>query len=344
MLDRKYRSFSCHQLGEAVAKCKQKEYAAACPRLELMKLLLQLNKDPRALKFDIRMVETKYKNDLILARRAPAPTLEPSTAPDAPALVPGTGEQPPPNLLVDNTQDEAMLLQLQPLAGGAATAVDGVASTAPAPAPAPAPLLPPAPAPADPLAPPLVPATGEPPPQKVDESGDNKTDGSEAGGQEGGGQAEDDLSQNDGSDSEVHTVWEEGKLMCFISAKRGYKQKASKPVYGILAVDVNEESLFGTCIMGDGNFVSYSFDMLYASIERYKDPDIRMDCPTSHLQRLLMICQADPQAFKLQIREAVAEYKKNNRGPFPSSSSEESPMEGGPLSNPPKVKPYHMNP
>ena len=34
MLDGKYRSFSCHQLGEAVAKCKQKEYAAACPRLD----------------------------------------------------------------------------------------------------------------------------------------------------------------------------------------------------------------------------------------------------------------------------------------------------------------------
>ena len=96
--------------------------------------------------------------------------------------------------------------------------------------------------------------------------------------------------------------------------------------------------------MGNGNFVSYSFDMLWASVERYNDPSVRMDCPTSQLKRLLMICQADPQAFKLQIREAVAEYKKNNRGPFPSSSSEESPMEGGPLSNPPKVKPYHMNP
>jgi hypothetical protein len=46
MLNGKYRTFSCHVLGEAVERCKQKEYAASCPRLELMRFLLQRNKDP----------------------------------------------------------------------------------------------------------------------------------------------------------------------------------------------------------------------------------------------------------------------------------------------------------
>ncbi len=199
------------------------------------------------------------------------------------------------------------MLQQLPVDGGAATAEEGGASTAHAPPPG-----------------------GE--------------DGSEAGGQDGGGQDEDDQSHNDSSESEGQTVWKEGKLMCFVSAKKGYKKNPSKPQYGILAVDVNEESLFGTCIMGNGNFVSYSFDILWASVERYNDPSVRLDCPTSHLKRLLMICKANQKAFKLQIREAVAEYKKSNRGPFPASGSDESAMEGGPLSNTPKVKPYYMNP
>ncbi len=60
MLDGKYRALSCHVLGEAVERCKQKKYAALCPRVELMRLLLKRNQDPRALKFDILMVETDY--------------------------------------------------------------------------------------------------------------------------------------------------------------------------------------------------------------------------------------------------------------------------------------------
>jgi hypothetical protein len=235
---------------------------------------------------------------------------EASTTPDGAGTAKDSAEDGGAQKLedvVENTQDEDKVLQQIPLDGGAATGGDGEASTAPAP-----------------------PFRGE--------------DGSETGNQDGGKKDEDDQSQNGGSDSEVQTVWKEGKLMCFVSGKKGYQKKPSKPQYGILAVDVNEESLFGTCIMGNGNFVSYSFDMLWAAVERYNDPSVRMACPTSQLKRLLMICKADQKAFKLQIREAVAEYKKSNRGPFPSSGSEESPMEGGPLSNTPKVIPYHMNP
>jgi hypothetical protein len=233
-----------------------------------------------------------------------------STAPDGGATAEDGAKDGGAQKLEDvvaKTQDEKKVLQQIRLDGGAATAGDGGASTAPAP-----------------------PFRDE--------------DGSEAGHQDGGGQDEDDQSQNNGSDSEGQTVWKEGKLMCFVSAKKGYQKKPSKPQYGILAVDVNEESLFGTCIMGNGDFVSYSFAMLYASVERYKDESVRLACPTSQLKGHLMICKADQKAFKIKIREAVAEYKKSNRGPFPSSGSEESPMQGGPLSNPFKVIPYHMNP
>jgi hypothetical protein len=231
--------------------------------------------------------------------------------------------------VVEKTQEKVKVLQQLPLDGvaatavdGAATAEDGEASTTPVGAGT------------------AKDSAEDGGAQKLEDVVENTQDEDKVLQQKD----EDDQSQNDGSDSEVQTVWKEGKLMCFVSGKKGYQKKPSKPQYGILAVDVNEESLFGTCIMGNGNFVSYSFDMLWAAVERYNDPSVRMACPTSQLKRLLMICKADQKAFKLQIREAVAEYKKSNRGPFPSSGSEESPMEGGPLSNTPKVIPYHMNP
>ncbi len=111
--------------------------------------------------------------------------------------------------------------------------------------------------------------------------------------------------------------------------------------------------------MENGHFIAYSFHMMRAAVERYKtDPDVRMACPTSQLKRLLKTYQADSQALRVQIQEAVAVYRQQNRGSFPSSSDEDedtwasdaskvptnSAMEGGPLSNTPKVKPNHTNP
>ena len=70
MLDGKYRAFSCHVLGEAVGRCIQKKYAALCPRIELMRLLLQRNQNRRALKIDILKVETKYEKRIRRATTA----------------------------------------------------------------------------------------------------------------------------------------------------------------------------------------------------------------------------------------------------------------------------------
>ena len=68
MLDGKYHVFSCDMLGEAVERCKQKEYAAICPKRELLGLLLERRNDPRALKVDIQDVETDYKQRVRRAR------------------------------------------------------------------------------------------------------------------------------------------------------------------------------------------------------------------------------------------------------------------------------------
>ena len=137
------------------------------------------------------------------------------------------------------------------------------------------------------------------------------------------------------------------------------KKADPKTQYGILAVDVNEESLFGTCIMDNGRFVCYPYSVLWPAVERYNDPAARLNCPTSKLKRYLQTYQAEPKAMALQIKRAVAVYKQSHPEDFSTSPSESEDdngarqtsqiprsypeMVGGPLSNTPKVNQIDIN-
>jgi hypothetical protein len=61
MHDGQYQTQSCRVLGQAAARCKERNYYTLCPRVELLGLLLERNKDIRAMKHDMRMVESDYK-------------------------------------------------------------------------------------------------------------------------------------------------------------------------------------------------------------------------------------------------------------------------------------------
>jgi hypothetical protein len=61
MHDGEYQTLSCHLLGQAAARCKERKYLELCPRVDLLSLLLERNKDLRAMKHDIKMVESDYK-------------------------------------------------------------------------------------------------------------------------------------------------------------------------------------------------------------------------------------------------------------------------------------------
>ena len=67
MSDGQYETFSCHVLGVAAERCRQQPFSALCPRVELLALLLERNKDQRAMRFDIKMVESDF---IIAMRRA----------------------------------------------------------------------------------------------------------------------------------------------------------------------------------------------------------------------------------------------------------------------------------
>ena len=64
-----YVVFSCHALGEAAARCTESNYRVLCPRVALLTLLLERNKDVRALKFDLQSAVADYKIKMRRARQ-----------------------------------------------------------------------------------------------------------------------------------------------------------------------------------------------------------------------------------------------------------------------------------
>ncbi len=56
-----YQTLSCHLLGQAASRCKERKYMEICPRVELLSLLLERNKNISDMKHDIQMVESDYK-------------------------------------------------------------------------------------------------------------------------------------------------------------------------------------------------------------------------------------------------------------------------------------------
>ena len=111
--------------------------------------------------------------------------------------------------------------------------------------------------------------------------------------------------------------------------------------------------------MDNGRFVCYPYSVLWPAVERYNDPAARLNCPTSKLKRFLQTYQAEPKAFALQIKRAIAVYKQSNPEDFSTSPSESEDeheacvtsqiprsypeMVGGPLSNTPKVNQIDNN-
>ena len=142
-------------------------------------------------------------------------------------------------------------------------------------------------------------------------------------------------SSKDESDSDVPTIWKEGQLLCF-EDNVSKKAKGSKIIreFGILAVAVNEESLFGTCVMDNGRFRAYHFSMLFAAVERFNEDGQNRACPVKKLKRLLRTYQADPIYFSYEVKLAGRIYKEKNRiSDSSQSDSEDEQLASQPSKN-----------
>jgi hypothetical protein len=84
-------------------------------------------------------------------------------------------------------------------------------------------------------------------------------------------------------------VWALGQVMCFMLPKQTLMPSKLVNVYGILAHDVREGAAYGTCIMQDGSFNTFSFPVMLVAVERMHDDIYSTRCPQVRLAQWLEV-------------------------------------------------------
>ena len=98
-----------------------------------------------------------------------------------------------------------------------------------------------------------------------------------------------------------------------------------KPVFGVLAKDVDKAHIFGTCILSDGKYHTFTCHALgVAAATCVKEPYTKL-CPREELRQLILKRRKDLRAmlhdigqveaaFKLRLRRAAKKQKIANKG------------------------------
>jgi hypothetical protein len=83
------------------------------------------------------------------------------------------------------------------------------------------------------------------------------------------------LPSDEAKQAYIDTVGVPGQLLCFLRVYNG------EPVFGILASDVDETRLFGTCIMHDGQYQTFACHVLGQAAARYKEATLATPARTA---------------------------------------------------------------
>jgi hypothetical protein len=106
--------------------------------------------------------------------------------------------------------------------------------------------------------------------------------------------------------NDVH--WAKGEVMCFMLPKPNFVPEKLINVYGILAKDVFADGRFGTCVMQDGYFVTFSYSVVWAAKERMGDEKYRSRCPFARLKNWFAAKTADATQFERDILASEQRY------------------------------------
>jgi hypothetical protein len=76
-------------------------------------------------------------------------------------------------------------------------------------------------------------------------------------------------------------IWATGQIVCFLLG--GPETSKQKTTHGILATDVQKDSKFGTCLMANNTYNTFSSKDIWDAAKREEDPIFARGCPTSTL-------------------------------------------------------------
>jgi hypothetical protein len=101
----------------------------------------------------------------------------------------------------------------------------------------------------------------------------------------------------------IDAVGGPGQLLCFLQV---YDMK---PVFGVIAKDVDKARIFGTCIMSDGEYQTFTCHALgVAAATCVKEPYTRL-CPRGELRQLILQRLKDKRAMLHDIGMVKADFK-----------------------------------
>jgi hypothetical protein len=103
-----------------------------------------------------------------------------------------------------------------------------------------------------------------------------------------------------------------GQVMCFMLPKQTIMPAKLVNVYGILAHDVRGGAAYGTCIMQDGNFNTFSFPVMCAAVERMHDDMYSTRCPQVRLAKWLEVKCLPTSDLDGEIKISVKCYNDVN--------------------------------
>jgi hypothetical protein len=97
-------------------------------------------------------------------------------------------------------------------------------------------------------------------------------------------------------------LWVTGQMLCFLRVN----EETTKPkkTHGILALDVRNDSEFGTCLMATNKYNTFSSQEIGDAAKRMELPSFAHGCPTSTLKLLLTKSYNDITARDMAITES----------------------------------------
>jgi hypothetical protein len=106
-------------------------------------------------------------------------------------------------------------------------------------------------------------------------------------------------------------IWATGQIVCFVLECKG-AGKTTK-THGMLATDVRKDSKFGTCLMTNNNYETFSSQDISDAAERGAMPVYAHGCLTSTLQLLLKVSNNDIKLRDIAIKNSEEKWFETER-------------------------------
>jgi hypothetical protein len=129
--------------------------------------------------------------------------------------------------------------------------------------------------------------------------------------------------------SQQSSALQEDDIVCFKMAHGEIATRVGKLTYGVVAADVSQNAVYGTCILQDETVFTCSCVQLWVAKHRIDDVNIRTKCPKSKLNLMVSTLRSEPEKLAYDIQLSELQYKYDNGLRSPTGSDTVHKTEDG---------------